>query len=86
VNTLIQDLKYGLRILAKNPGFTVVAVLTQAPGIGPNTVFPYFSAIAYLLMEALRRLGLKGTELGQDKGVVFPLFVDWRPPTAHPLP
>ena len=51
INELAQDLRYGLRQLRRNPGFTVVAVTTLALGIGANTAI--FSVIQALMLRSL---------------------------------
>ena len=79
---LLQDLRYGKRLLARNPLVTLVAIVTLALGIGANTAI--FSVVnAFLLRplpygDANRLVMVDSQRRGQSMGVSFADYEDWR--------
>src|SRR5208282_3802557 len=79
IDTLLHDVRFGLRMLAKNPGFTAVAIITLAVGIGANTTIFSVAWRPMRYRDADRLLMVWETRPdGSRSPVSTPTYLDWR--------
>ena len=82
IEEFLQDVRYGARLLAKNPGVTLIAVVTLALGIGANTAI--FSVVNAFLFRPLpygdpdRLVMVDSQQRGESIGVSFADYEDWQ--------
>src|SRR6202043_151327 len=83
LDALVQDARYGIRVLSKSPGFTFVAIFTLALGIGVNTaVFTAFDALVLRprpVKDPERLVSVLRTAPGESRtGVSYPDYIYFR--------